>query len=40
MTLAWTVYARQAGDRLVFHDMYNLFEREGGWRILVATVFD
>ena len=40
VTLDWTFYGRQSGDRLSFHATYNLFEQEGNWRILVATVFD
>jgi hypothetical protein len=40
VTLDWTVYSRQAEAPLSFHATYNLFERAGTWRILVATVFD
>lgn len=40
VTLAWTIYSREAAAPLSFHATYNLFEQEGTWRILVATVFD
>ena len=40
VTLDWTIHSRQARDPLRFRATYNLCEREGGWGILVATVFD
>jgi hypothetical protein len=40
VTLDWTIYSRQAEAPLSFHATYNLFEQEGNWRILVATLFD
>jgi hypothetical protein len=40
VTLDWTVHSRQAEDPLSFHATYNLFEREGSWGILVATLFE
>jgi hypothetical protein len=39
-TLAWTIYAGKAEAPRSFHTTYNLFEQEGTWRILVATVFE
>ena len=40
VTLAWTVYSRHAEAPLTFNATYNLFEREGTWGILVASVFE
>lgn len=39
VTVDWTFHSK-AADPLSFHATYNLFEQEGAWRILVATVFD
>ena len=39
-TLDWTFFWRDLGNPLSFHAAYNLFEQEGHWRIMVATVFD
>ena len=40
VALAWTFHWRQDESPLSFYATYNLFERDGTWRIMVATVFD
>ena len=40
VTLAWTIHLRQPAPPLSFRATYNLFEREGNWGIMVATVSD